>query len=66
MPANVTTLERAFQLARNGECTTMSDLAKALKRERHDSVDSQLMGPKLRMQLRTIMMEIRLKRFRPE
>ena len=66
MPENVTTLERAFQLARTGECTTISDLAKALKRERHDSVDSQLMGPKLRMQLRTIMMEIRLQRFRPE
>ena len=61
-----TTLERAFQLARGGDCTNMTDLAKALKNERHDGVDSQLMGPKLRMQLRTSMMEIRLTRFRSE
>ena len=66
MAENVTTLERAFQLARSGDCTSMSDLAKVLKRERYDSVDSQLTGPKLRVQLRTIMMETRLKRFRSE
>ena len=66
MPAEMTTLERAFQLARTGDCTSMNDLAKALKQERHEGVDSQLMGPKLRVQLRTIMMEVRLKRFRPE
>ena len=61
----ITTLERAFQLARSGDCTSMTDLAKALKKERHEGVESHLMGPKLRIQLRTIMMEIRLKRFSP-
>ena len=55
--------ERAFQLAREGECVTMGDLVRTLERERWEDVDADLGASTLRLQLRTIMMETRLKRF---
>ena len=54
-----TTLERAFEIARSGKYSSLADLAKALKGERYDSVDAQLSGAGLRLQLRTIMAEAR-------
>lgn len=63
MPTALTTIERAFELAREGACSSMDDIRKALKQERWDGVEAQLAGPSLRIQLRTLMMEARLRRF---
>lgn len=50
----LTTLERAYELARSGECLNVDDVAKTLKREGYHDVRSQLSGPKLRRTLNSI------------
>jgi hypothetical protein len=45
------TLERAFDLARSGECVNVEDIRRRLRSERHDSVDAHLSGPSVRRQL---------------
>jgi hypothetical protein len=47
----LTTLERAYELARSGACANVDDVAKTLKREGYYDVRSQLSGPKLRRTL---------------
>ncbi|TAJ71275.1 MAG: hypothetical protein EPO51_13310 [Phenylobacterium sp.] len=47
-----TSLERAFELARSGECASISDVRKRLKQEGLSV--SQLEGPMLTRQLREI------------
>jgi hypothetical protein len=49
-----TTLERAFELARSGSYTAVTEIAAVLKRERHDSVDAHLAGPSVRRDLRRL------------
>jgi hypothetical protein len=49
------TIERAFELARSGECRTMPELKHRLRRERLDSVDSHLAGKLTRSQLIELM-----------
>lgn len=49
------TVERAFDLARNGTCRTMDQLRAALKAERCDGVEGHLASPSLAHQLRAIM-----------
>ncbi|MDB5691109.1 MAG: hypothetical protein JWO81_172 [Alphaproteobacteria bacterium] len=49
-----TTVERAFELARSGECNGMSEIAAQLKREWHEAVDAHLAGPSIRKELRKI------------
>lgn len=63
MALPLTIIERAFQLAQAGSCTSMDDITRTLKREQFEGVDAQLGGRGIRMQLRTLMMEARLKRF---
>ncbi|MEO7239907.1 MAG: hypothetical protein ABIW16_00745 [Sphingomicrobium sp.] len=46
-----TTLERAFALARSGECINVEDIRRRLRTEHHDSVDAHLSGPSVRKQL---------------
>lgn len=46
-----TTLERAFALARSGECASLADIRARLKAEQHDQVDAHLAGPSIRRQL---------------
>ena len=48
------TLERAFELARSGECASTSEIRQRLKRERYDSVDAHLQGPSITRQLRLL------------
>jgi hypothetical protein len=50
-----TTIERAFELARSGECRTMPELKHRLRRERLDCVDSHLAGKWTRTQLIELM-----------
>ncbi len=49
-----TTLERAFALARSGDCATVNDIRIALKAERFDQVDAHLAGPAIARQLRLL------------
>jgi hypothetical protein len=49
-----TTLERAFALARSGECANVNDIRQRLRSERYDQVDAHLAGPAIARQLRQI------------
>ena len=53
-PQRRTTVERAFDLARSGDCRTLPDLVAALKRERHESVEAHLAGPSIRRDLKRL------------
>lgn len=52
MTLRLTTIERAYELARSGECATVSEIKARLKAERFTDVDGQLYG-------RTIMSALR-------
>lgn len=45
-------LQRAFRLAASGECSSLSDIEKALKREGFIQVTDHLAAPTLRAQLK--------------
>ncbi|HEX4694734.1 hypothetical protein [Sphingomonas sp.] len=47
----LSTVERAYELARSGRCETMEDIRRALIAERHDSIQAHLAGPSIRRQL---------------
>lgn len=49
-----TTLERAYQLAREGRCRTVSDIKQALSSEGYDRIQDALYGPKLSADLRKL------------
>ena len=53
------TLERAFELARSGECASPAEIRLRLKRERFDSVEAHLQGPSITRQLRRLCDEAR-------
>jgi hypothetical protein len=46
------TLERAFELAREGRCRSVGDIRRKLSAERHDRVEDHLSGTAIRKQLR--------------
>lgn len=46
-----TTIERAFELARSGECASFSEVRRALKREGYADAVRQLDGAFIRQQL---------------
>ena len=48
------TLERAFALARSGECASVGEIRLRLKKERCDSVEAHLSGPSISRQLRAL------------
>ena len=54
-----TTLERAFALARSGDCASVNDIRLRLKSERFDQVDAHLAGPAIARQLRSLCEEAR-------
>jgi hypothetical protein len=54
-----TTLERAFALARSGDCANVNDIRQRLKKERFDQVDAHLAGPAIARQLRALCEEAR-------
>jgi len=49
-----TTLERAYQLAREGRCRTVSDIKQALSSEGFDRIADSLYGPSLTADLRKL------------
>ena len=56
MPApNTTALERAFQLARSGQCRSTDEITRVLNKEGYDS--KRVIGPFLIRQLRAVMRE---------
>ncbi len=55
----LSTLERAFELARSGECANPAEIRTRLKRERFDSVEAHLQGPSITRQLRRLCDEAR-------
>ncbi|WP_445193392.1 hypothetical protein ACT009_05780 [Sphingomonas sp. Tas61C01] len=56
-PRVLSTIERAYQLAREGPCTSLDDIRRQLDRERYASVGAHLSGPTLRRQLRQLCQE---------
>lgn len=46
-----TTLERAFELARSGECASLNEIKHRLEAERYDNIRGQLFGPRLKLDL---------------
>jgi hypothetical protein len=54
-----TTIERAFEVARSGECRTMDDIKRQLRRERLDAVDFHLAGKSIKAQLTELMARAR-------
>jgi hypothetical protein len=46
-----TTLERAYELARSGECSDLAEIRKRLKAENFDDVHGQLSGETLKRDL---------------
>lgn len=49
-----TTLERAYQIAREGRCRTVSDIKQALSSEGYDRIQDSLYGPTLSADLRKL------------
>ena len=52
-PRVLSTVERAYELAREGPCGSVDDIRRQLDREGYASVSSHLGGPTLRKQLGT-------------
>ncbi|RYD28177.1 MAG: hypothetical protein EOP89_03110 [Lysobacteraceae bacterium] len=50
-----TTVERAFELARSGECSSVNDLRQRLRREGYDAVHLHLHGSSINRQLIELM-----------
>jgi hypothetical protein len=48
-------LERAFELARSGQCHSVDDIRRDLQRERHGNIEAHLAGPSIRAQLVKLM-----------
>ena len=52
MDHNVTPLERAFQLAKSGECRGVEDIRRRMRADGYES--TQIAGPALLLQLRKL------------
>jgi len=48
-------IERAFEIARSGDCRDMLDLEVRLKREGFEQVHGHISGPSVRKQLRALL-----------
>ena len=49
-----TTLQRAYEIARSGECTSLDELVQQLKTERYEGVDVDIACASVRRDLRQI------------
>ena len=49
------TVERAFELARDGRCRTLEEIRRTLAREQFGNVDAHLAGFGIRTQLKALM-----------
>ena len=52
-------IERAFELARTGQCGSIDDIRKRLKAEQYSQVDAHLAGAAVRRQLLDLCKEAR-------
>lgn len=59
MNESLSTLERAFQLARSGHCRSVDDVRQALRREGYDAVHEHLNGTVINRQLTDLIAEAR-------
>jgi hypothetical protein len=50
-------LERAFELARSGDCVGTGEVRARLKAEGYEMIDAALWGPALRQQLKVLLRE---------
>lgn len=55
-------LERAFELARSGECRSMVEVKQRLRSERYQGIDENLQGPSIRRQFSKLFAEAKLAR----
>ena len=53
-PRARSTVERAYDLARHGPCSSIDDIRRTLEQERYTSVNAHLSGPTIRRQLRQL------------
>jgi tRNA G26 N,N-dimethylase Trm1 len=53
-PRQPTTIERAYQMARSGECRSLEEIAIGLRREGYEAVAAHLAGASIRRDLRQI------------
>lgn len=53
----LTTLERAYELARSGQCRTVGDIKAVLQAEGHERVQDRLYGASLTSALRKLCVE---------
>ena len=51
MAENMTTMERAFELARSGECESINALRQRLRREGYEAVHLHIHGASINRQL---------------
>lgn len=65
-PRRLSIVERAFELARSGACRSIEEIARRLKQEQYESVDTHLGGTSLRKELRQLCAESRAQRARPD
>jgi hypothetical protein len=49
-----TTLQRAYEIARSGECTSLDELVQQLKTEQFEGVDAHIASASVRRDLRQI------------
>ena len=56
------TLERAFELAKAGECASIDDIRRRLKAEQYSQVDAHLAGSAVRRQLLELCKEAKAQR----
>lgn len=54
-----TTIERAFEVASSGECRTLDELKRRLRREQLEAVDFHLAGKSIKAQLNALMTSAR-------
>ena len=51
----MTIIERAYELAQNGPCRSVGDIAATLKREQFSSVDAHLQGRMIKKSLNSML-----------
>ena len=59
MNDRLTTVERAYEIARTGECLSLDELVRQLKSEQYEAVDAHTSGPTIRRDLRQISQQAR-------
>ena len=56
MAATRSTVERAFELARGGQCRSVDDIRRKLNAERFEGVEANLSSPSMKNQLKALVL----------